>query len=187
MSLRETMFYSIAFTVINKYGKGAGLEISIVFGTNCHVACWRIFWNLTFETFVWPPLSQFVLSGMLKLWGSSFFKKRSKYNVDLKNAQNSSEKDLSFLDNCIWIGCVKLSLLRTEYFSSAVNVLTRSPAYHLERLLLNELPSKWSINMIKVLVFRFQQYLGPTTKFLVERSSKSGLFRHLSNNVVRSF
>ena len=29
-------------------------------------------------------------------------------------------------DNCIWIGCVKLSLLRREYVSSAVNVLTNS-------------------------------------------------------------
>ena len=29
-----------------------------------------------------------------------------------------------FFDNCVQIGCVKLSLLGTEYLSSAVNVLT---------------------------------------------------------------
>ena len=29
--------------------------------------------------------------------------------------------------NFIWIGCIKLSLLRREYLSSAVNVLTNSP------------------------------------------------------------
>ena len=32
----------------------------------------------------------------------------------------------SFWENSIWIGCVKLSLLRCEYLSSAVNVLTNS-------------------------------------------------------------
>ena len=32
----------------------------------------------------------------------------------------------SFLDNFIWIGCVKFSLLPREYLSSAVNVLTQS-------------------------------------------------------------
>ena len=29
----------------------------------------------------------------------------------------------SFWDNIMWIGCVKLTLLRREYLSSAVNVL----------------------------------------------------------------
>ena len=32
-----------------------------------------------------------------------------------------------FWDDCIWICIVKLSLLRTGYFSSATNVLTSSP------------------------------------------------------------
>ena len=31
-----------------------------------------------------------------------------------------------FLDNGVRIGCVNLSLLRTEYLSSAVNVLTNT-------------------------------------------------------------
>ena len=34
------------------------------------------------------------------------------------------KKAFCFGDNSIWIGCVKLSLLRREYLSSAVNVLT---------------------------------------------------------------
>ena len=34
------------------------------------------------------------------------------------------EKGFRFWDNINWIGCVKLSLLRREYLSSAVNVLT---------------------------------------------------------------
>ena len=36
------------------------------------------------------------------------------------------KKFLFFQDRCIWIGIVKLSLLRTGYFSSAANVLTSS-------------------------------------------------------------
>ena len=32
-----------------------------------------------------------------------------------------------FIDNCIWIGIVKLSLLRTGYILSVGNVLTSSP------------------------------------------------------------
>ena len=35
-------------------------------------------------------------------------------------------KSFLFRDNCVQIGCVKLSLLRREYLSSAVNVLTNS-------------------------------------------------------------
>ena len=35
-------------------------------------------------------------------------------------------KSFLFGDNCVHIGCVKLSLLRREYLSSAVNVLTNS-------------------------------------------------------------
>ena len=35
-------------------------------------------------------------------------------------------KSFLFGDNCVRIGCVKISLLRREYLSSAVNVLTNS-------------------------------------------------------------
>ena len=42
-----------------------------------------------------------------------------------KNKENG-EKVFSFWDNCFWIGCVNFSLLRREYLSSAVNVLTNS-------------------------------------------------------------
>ena len=40
--------------------------------------------------------------------------------------QKNIEKKLFFLDKCIWIGWIKLSLLRRENLSSAVNVLTNS-------------------------------------------------------------
>ena len=38
-----------------------------------------------------------------------------------------SQKCFCFLDNCIWILCVKLSLLKREYLSSVGNVFTDSP------------------------------------------------------------
>ena len=56
-----------------------------------------------------------------------FFRKYSKFNVDFENAGKNREKNFCLWDNCIWIGVVKLSLLRTWYFSSVANVLTTSP------------------------------------------------------------
>ena len=41
--------------------------------------------------------------------------------------QQNLTKTLLFWDNCIWIGIVKLWLLRTGFFSSLANVLTSSP------------------------------------------------------------
>ena len=55
-----------------------------------------------------------------------FFWKISKLNVDFKNAEKNWEKVFCFFDNSISIGCVKFFLLRTEYLSSAVNVVTNS-------------------------------------------------------------
>ena len=54
------------------------------------------------------------------------FWKCLKFNIDFKKGGKNCEKIICFLDNCICIGSIKLSLLRTESFSSAVNVLTNS-------------------------------------------------------------
>ena len=43
-----------------------------------------------------------------------------------KMQEKIHQKAFCFWDNCVGIGCVKLSLLRREYLSSAVNVLTNS-------------------------------------------------------------
>ena len=61
------------------------------------------------------------------LWGSSFFFKYLSFILDFKNAAKKWEKIFCFLENCISIGIVKLSLVRTGDFSSAANVLTSSP------------------------------------------------------------
>ena len=114
------------FNVINKYGKAVIIHIGTVFGAVFHVACGRVLWNVTFQTFIQSPFSESVISEIHWLWGSSFFWKCSKFNEDYRNAVKNLEKVFCFWDNSVWIGCVKLSLLRGEYLSSAFNVLTNS-------------------------------------------------------------
>ena len=68
-----------------------------------------------------------VISEIQRLWGSSFFPKCSKSNIDFKNAVKDWENVFCLRVNCIWIGIVKFSLLRRGYFSLAGNVLTSRP------------------------------------------------------------
>ena len=77
--------------------------------------------------FYLTTFSESVFSETQKLWRSCFDSKCSKFNIDFKNAAKNWEKFFCFSDNCIWIGILKLSLLRTGYFSWAANVLTSSP------------------------------------------------------------
>ena len=71
--------------------------------------------------------SEFVTSKIQKLCESSFFSKRSKFQLDFKKAAQNREKYFCFWDNIILIAIVKLSLLRTGYFSLIANVLTGGP------------------------------------------------------------
>ena len=73
----------------------------------------------------------------------------------------------------------KLPLLRPEYFSLAVKGQS-------ETLFQPELSSRRSINMAKLLSFSSEQDFGPLTMLLLEGSSKTGLFTHLSKHVVWS-
>ena len=56
-----------------------------------------------------------------------FFSKHLKFKINFQKSAKSFKNVFCFCDNCIWIGIVKLFLLRTGYFSSAANVLTSSP------------------------------------------------------------
>ena len=56
-----------------------------------------------------------------------FFWKCSKFSPHVKNAEKNREKFFNFRNNCIWVGCVKLSLLKRDYFWPAVNMLKNSP------------------------------------------------------------
>ena len=112
--------------MISKYGNSAAVQIATVFEPVYHVACHRVLSNGTFWTYISTRFPECVILEKNLLWGSSFFWKCSKFNLDFGNARKNPEKCFSFWDNCVRIGCVKLSLLRTEYLSSAVNVLTNS-------------------------------------------------------------
>ena len=56
-----------------------------------------------------------------------FFSKCLKFGLDSIIQAKNSEKVFFFLYNCIWIGCQYLPLLRGEYLSLEVNMLTNSP------------------------------------------------------------
>ena len=89
----------------------------------------RYFLDICLTTF-----SESVISDTQKLRGSYFVWKWSKFNLGFKNAAKSWEKFFCFWDNCIWIGVVRLSLLRTGYLLSAANVLRSSPKiWHLNK------------------------------------------------------
>ena len=85
--------------------------------------------------------------------------------------KKTEENIFTFWDNCIWIGYVKLCVLRAENLLSAVNLLTNSlKIFHISKrdfLQLNFL-KKWSINMVKFLSFRFPQCFDPSTMLILE-------------------
>ena len=63
-----------------------------------------------------------------------FFSKSLKFHLYFKNEVKNWENFFCYLDNSIWIGIVKLSLLRTGYFSLAGNVLkSRTKIFHVNR------------------------------------------------------
>ena len=82
----------------------------------------REFWDIYMTMF-----SESVISEIQNLWGSSFFSKCSTFKLDFESAAKTGEKRFSSWDNCISIGIVKLSLLRTGSFSLAANVLPSYP------------------------------------------------------------
>ena len=108
----------------------------------------------------------------------TFFKKCSKFYRHFENAEKNREKFVVFRDDCISIGCVKVSLLRREYLWRALSVLKNSPNILLitkRDFFQTQLLLQWSVNMVKMASFRFQQCLIPFTMLLVEGSSQTRL------------
>ena len=60
------------------------------------------------------------------------------------------------------------------------------PEKHEKRLFQTELSSQASRNMVKVLSFSFEQCLAQLIELLLEGSSETGLFKHLSTDVFRN-
>ena len=125
--LHSTKIDFFAFNYLpSDKGNGAVVQIATVFVAVYSVSCQRVLWKRNFQSFIYSPFSENVISEIHRLWGSSFFWKCWKFNVDFKNAEKNWEKTFGFWDISIWIGCIKLSLLKREYLSSAVNMLTNS-------------------------------------------------------------
>ena len=114
------------FTGINKYGKGSVVPISTVFGPVSNISSRTDLYKRILKTFIWSLFSETVSLEIHRLWGSSFYWKCLKFNAHFKNVGKNPEKLFCFWDNSIWIGYVKLSLLKEEYLSWPVNVLENS-------------------------------------------------------------
>ena len=161
----------------------------------------RNFLDICLTTFL-----EFVISEIENLWGWCFVSKEVKFKLDFKNSAENSGKFFCWWDNCIWIGTVKLSLLRKGYFSSAANVLTtrlkiwdvnNGDIFQLNWLGCDQRKDKgavmeiWTVlrhvyhvawfDLIKLLLCRFQQCWGNFTMLLVEGFSETRLFTHLSD------
>ena len=125
MLLRETFSNSIDLEVINEYDKAAVMEISTVLWHVYHVACQRVLSNGVFRH--WSDyvfrVRNFKITKSIR---ESFFWKCLKFHLGFGIAARNGEKNFCFWDNCIWIGTVKLSLLRRGYFSSTANVFKSS-------------------------------------------------------------
>ena len=106
ISLTETFSNSITFSVINKYSKRSVIEI---------------FKQLSNHVFRSPQFRNDI-----SYEGRLFLENFWKINIDFKNREKNWEKVFCFCDNCIWIGCIRVSLLIREYLSSSVNVLTNT-------------------------------------------------------------
>ena len=106
----------IFFTGINKYGKGAVVQISTVFRSVYHVTCPMVPWKGTSYTFIEQCFSESVSLKIHELGGSSFFWKCSEMNLTLENVKKNSRNIFGFWDSCIWICSNKLPLLRRVFF-----------------------------------------------------------------------
>ena len=97
VSIKETFSNSATFAVINKYCKGAAIQIARVFRPIFFVVSLRVLWNMAVYTFIYPYFSETVFPELHHLRGSSFVWKCLKFNIDFKTATNKLRKSLLFL------------------------------------------------------------------------------------------
>ena len=118
--------FHIYFALINEYDRSGHADFNNAWARLSY-CLWKHNVKQNFLDIYLTTFSEFVISKIQNLWESSLFSKCSKFKLDLENRAKNGEKLLCSWDNCIWICIVKLSLLRTGYFSSATYVLTSSP------------------------------------------------------------
>ena len=86
------------------------------------------------------------------------------------------------LDNGIWIGCLKFSLLQREYLPLALSVLRNSHKIHIVKreTFSNSISLRVMYNYDKMMPCRIHQCLGPFSMLTIEGCSDTGLSAHLS-------
>ena len=116
---------SITFTVITQVDQGTFIKIESEFLPVYHVACREVLSSGRFPEIYLSTsfvVGNFGITLAIRL---ICFWKCSKFNSDLKNTERKWGKFFCFWDKCIWIVCIDLSLLITEYLSLAVNALRK--------------------------------------------------------------
>ena len=68
-----------------------------------------------------------VTSKIHQLWVSSLFNNVQNFRDISKMQKKNREKVFLFGDDCIWVGCFKLSILRRKYLWQVVDMLKNSP------------------------------------------------------------
>ena len=111
--------------MINEYDKNAVVEISIEVQHVYHVYFLKGPQKQDFLDIYLTTFSESVLR-KYKISCSHLFFKIFKVYYRFGKCATNWEKGLGFWQNCIWIGIVKLSLVRTGYFSLEANMLTSS-------------------------------------------------------------
>ena len=116
--------------------------------------------------------------------GHLFFESVQKFKKWRKKLRNS----FLFRDDCIWNGWVKLSLLTRQYLWHAVDVLKTVLRFclSLRESFLNLMPFTVIYKYGKSGVIQISALFIPFNILLVEESSKTRLFKNLSNNVFRN-
>ena len=148
-----------------------------------------VFWSTTFKTFKWPPLSQSIISEIIRLGYSSFSSKCSKLHAYCRNAIKNQQKVFHFWDNGVWTCFAKLCTLQREYLLWAVNVLTNSVVISDQtnadffQLNISQMHAK---KRIIVVPCWFQRCLEPVNLLISALSSEARPFRRVSNHLFRS-
>ena len=125
--LRAAFSNSLAFTLIYKYAKDAVVQIStelrpvtmLLFEGSSKTGVFRHLSNNVFRSLYLPKY----MSYEDHLW----FENVQNIIYMSKIQKKIERKVFPLRDNCIWVGCLKLSLLRREYLWPALNPLKNSP------------------------------------------------------------
>ena len=125
MSIRETFSNITSLPVTNESDKGALIK-------QCLGTFTILLVEASSETGLFRHLSDYVFGvrnfEITKSMSIIFFVKMFKILARFQKCSKKLTKVLCFCHSWIWIGIVKLPLLRTGYLSSAANVLTSSPS-----------------------------------------------------------